>query len=1847
MTSDTAWPTGYENSELDAVEPIAVIGLACRLPGAADVDEFWRNLTDGTESIKRWTLEEQAALGVPEDKLNDPDFVPVSALLAEPEYFDAAFFAMPAREAELRDPQQRLFLELAHTALEDGGYDPGCYAGQIGVYAGSGEDAYQWRHTRRNASAMSAAGAVGLAISSHPDYVATLASYKLNLRGPSLTVHTACSTSLVAVHLACEALRNGECDMALSGGVNIDLPMGRGYVYEDGGVNSRDGHCRAFDADASGTVWGSGGGVVLLKRLGDAVADGDQVRAVIVGNAINNDGSDKVGFTAPSQDGQAAVVTQALAAAQVNPRTITYVEAHGTATALGDPIEVAALSSAYRRHSGDVGWCALGSVKTNVGHLGPSAGVAGLIKAVLAVEHALVPPSLNYQTPNPRIDFGSNPFYVNATLSRWEPDGGPRRAAVSSFGMGGTNAHVILEQAPPRAPQPGDGRPAHLLQLSARTPAALSAATQRLAEHLAAAAEAGGLLSLADVSRTLRTGRSELRERVATVATSLEDAAAALTDPRRLIKGTAQAPPQVALMFPGQGAQYAGMGSGLYRAEPVFRQVVDECAEILRGETGSDIREVLLADDEAAEERLLQTGVAQPALFTVEYALAQLWRSWGVVPAGTIGHSIGEYVAATLAQVFALPDALRVVAARGRLMQAMTPGAMRAVQLDEAECRAMLPDGLSVAAVNGPSTCVVSGPTALVEEFTELLGQSEIASRALRTSHAFHSALMEPMLAEFVAIVGEVPRQVPQIPFLSNVTGDWITSADARDPAYWARHAREPVRFADGLSELLREAGWLLVECGPGRQLSGLARLHRAASATAVPSLPRRDDRASDVEVLYGAAGRLWAEGTSLDRSGFGALGSPVRLPTYPWQREYFWITPESGDEEATRPRRAAAETEPDVGSLFAVPVWRQLPAAGRGQIAGRCLLLADEAAGSLEPALRAAGCEVTRVGPGDEFRRGDDQTYQIRPDVRDDYDRLLASLGEAGLPPRIVHAWAADPPGEQTPEPVGRAQERGFWSLLWLVQALASVRQDEQVVLDVITAGTQDVAGPDLTRPQHATVEGITRVAPQELPWLTARHIDLDPGAVAGGLDAQAVRSLLAELAAAPLPGVASPSVALRNGRRWRREFEQVTVAAEEAGPGLTDRGVYLITGGLGGIGITLAEDLARVNHARLVLVSRSGLPDREKWDAALAESPDSRVSRAIAAVRRMTEAGAEVLVLAADVTSAADLRLVRDEALGRFGGINGIIHAAGLPGGGMAEVKDRHSAQAVLAPKLEGLTCLEQVFGDLDLDFVVLCSSVIAIAGGFGQSDYSAANNFLDAYARGASWRGKVVSVNWGGWQQVGMAAEVAAPVAFRALQRGEVDVSTPAGHPLLQARHQADGEQDWFSGVLSAQTHWVLDDHRIGGVPVLPGTGCLEAARCAAQEAFPAADGELPQLREVTFTEVMSVPDGSSAELRVKLARGAGGFDFEVLSVTAEHIRRHARGSMAYVEPGSQRPVDLAALRARCSAGARQAGELENSASGMLTFGPRWGNLRRVYLGDGEELALVEATEQTREDLDRWVLHPSLLDEATTFGRTPSGHRYLPIGYGQVTIMRPLPARFWSHLRFHESSSAEVVVADVSLLDDDGNLIVAISEFMMRRIDEQAVTGSLAAAAEAAADAERRAAAAAAMGRAQAEPGGGIRPSDGAEAFRRLVAVDLGRQVVISARPPGEAGSGPAAMQELIASSLGSDLRSRRDDPAADGDYVAPRTELEALIARLWADVLGLDRISVTENFFDVGGNSLVAIQVISLVRKETGLRLPMRMLFENPSVEGAAAAVEQARASGPAEGPADGPADGPAE
>jgi amino acid adenylation domain-containing protein/FkbM family methyltransferase len=864
---------------------IAVVGMAGRFPGARDLGELWRNLRGGVESIRFFTDEELFAAGVHPALLADPAYVKARGVLGDTDLFDAGLFELAPREAQVLDPQQRLFLETAWGALEHAGYGAERWRGEVGVFAGASENTYV-HQILGHPSLLAAVGRYSVSLANNPDYLATRVSYKLGLQGPALSVQTACSTSLVAVHLACRALLHGECDLALAGGASVRVPEQAGYLYEEGGIASPDGHTRTFDARAAGTVRSSGAGAVVLKRLEDALADGDTVHAVILGSALNNDGSHKMGFTAPAVEGQARVIRKAHLAAGVDPETIGYVEAHGTGTPLGDPVEIAGLTEAFRAGGArKTGFCALGSVKSNLGHTDAAAGIAGLLKTVLALKHGEIPPSLHFESPNPAIDFAGSPFYVVAGLSDWKTDG-PRRAGVSSFGIGGTNAHAVLEEAPAGpAAVPGQ-RPAQLLVLSAATPSALEAATANLARHLELPAD------LADVSWTLQAGRKALRCRRALVCRGREEAVDLLRsgtsgEPARVWSRTLSADPlSVVFLFPGQGAQHAGMAEELYAVEPVFREALEEACEILRPELGMDLRETLYA----GSADLGETALAQPALFAVEHALARLWMSWGVRPEALLGHSVGEYVAACLAGVFSLEDALRLVAARGRLIQAQPPGAMLAVPLSEAEVVRLLEDGpLALAAVNGPAACVVSGTEEDVRAFRERLGE-EVDCRVLHTSHAFHSALMDPVLEPFAEVLGGVAMHTPLIPFVSNRTGTWITADEATDPAYWAGHLRGTVRFADGLATLLGQGRrTALLEVGPGATLGTFA---GKSADLVVRSLRRPKEDRPDLDVLLGALGRLWLSGAEIDWAAVhsGERRRRIPLPSYPFERRRYWI---------------------------------------------------------------------------------------------------------------------------------------------------------------------------------------------------------------------------------------------------------------------------------------------------------------------------------------------------------------------------------------------------------------------------------------------------------------------------------------------------------------------------------------------------------------------------------------------------------------------------------------------------------------------------------------------------------------------------------------------------------------------------------------------------------------------------------------------------------------------------------------------------------------------------------------------------------------------------------------------
>ncbi|WP_200871916.1 type I polyketide synthase [Actinomadura welshii] len=1803
---------------------VAIIGMGVRFPGAADTTQLWRNLEQGVQSFTRLTDEQLRSAGVSEEDIADPDYIRVRPLLDEMEYFDAKYFGYSARQAQITDPQQRLFLEVCSTALQDAGYAAGNGGRDIGVYGASGPAEYHWKNVFRNQRVLDAVGDLGVDISNHGDYVALRVAYSLGLTGPALSIATACSGSLVATHLAAQALLNRECGMAIAGGSHVVLPYHHGRTWTENGMFARDGRIRAFDADAGGTNFGTGAGAVVLKRYADALADGDHIYAVLLASAVNNDGGAKTGFSAPSEEGQRAVISQALTASGVAPDTIDYVEAHGTGTRVGDPIEVAALSAAYRQ-AGAVGEhaCPIGSVKTNIGHLGSVAGIAGLIKTVLAMRNGLVPGSLNFVTPNPEIDFAETPFYVNAELAPWRTGGTPKRAAVSSFGIGGGNAHVILEEAPPAVP--GDpGRTWQILPLSAKTESALATMRTELAAHLRAHPE----LELADVAHTLQVGRAQLERRDAVVCRDVDDAIAQLDDAMPVppdTRGTAS----VAFLFPGQGAQHVGMAEQGYRTEPVFRETVDECAELLAPHLGCDVRDVMFgergrdADDTAKADRLRRTELAQPALFTIEYALARLWMSWGVEPATMAGHSVGEYVAACLAGVFTLPDALELVAARGRLTQSMPAGSMVAVPMAADDLLPMLPDELDLAAVNGPRACVVAGPADAVAELTEWLDARGVRCRPLHTSHAFHSSMLDPVVEPLRDTVAEVPLKSPSIPFVSTLTGRQITDSEAVDPGYWADHLRGTVRF-DAACRKLAATGAVLLEVGPGQNLTSLARQALPKAAKVVASFGRPTATGSDARSLAEAAGRLWSLGVPLDWAALraGAGRKRVSLPVYPYERERYWVEPDprTGDDDAR-------SREPAGGPGY-LPVWRRrpLPASGppsRPAAGGSDTWLvftpAEGPAEAVSGELAARGATVVRVSAGARFAKLDDHHFEIVPGHRPDYDELLKALEAGpGRPASVLHGWTSGRSlwaGQDDFSAVDEIRDTGFYSVLFLSQAWLAHWPDRPVEIRVLTSGTCNVSGAEQIDPAKSLLRGPCRVIPHESPTITCQLIDTSAADLAD------VEPLLTEL---DTP-VTDRTVALRAGRRWVEEYEQTDLPDHTDVPRLLRRrGVYLITGGMGGIGLETAKALARGVAARLILVGRTPLPPRQDWEAYLTENGDDRTGARIRGIQEVERLGGEVMTAVADVADEAAMQMVVDAARERFGPVNGVFHAAGVAGGGMALVRTREQAEQVLAPKVEGTLVLDRLLGR-EIDVLVLYSSIVSVSGDYGMVDYCSANAFLDAYAQARPpAHCPAISVNWCGWADVGMTVDTRAdaPEGFRALEAGR---DPQPSHPLLG--HRLPGDEIAFSSRIDPTCHWVLSDHRMNGHAVYPGVAYVELIRAAYDTAVRPGPVEL---RDLIFTRPLAV-DGPR-ELRV-VGRPSGptAIDFTVVSRPADDLdapwERHASGT-ADATADTQAPPrrDLAALRAQCDAAGYRP-TLDDPES-PVTFGPHWHVIDRVHTGHGQHLVELAIPSGLDGDLDEFVLHPALLDGATGLGLdlpdlSGDGRGFLPLAYGRVVVRAPLPARVYSHgvPRGVAIAGRDIASFDFSIMDEDGCELVAIENYSVRGIETAAVHSALG---------DRPTGSMIDLP-ATARPATAellLAPDHGIELTWRILNGGREAQYVISTEPPAARADRIAGFAANIATAEGGQLagtnRTRRHAPAVDIEAI---TDTERGLRRLWMDAFGIDQLGLDEDFIEIGGNSLVAVQLAVRIKDMLDVTVSATVVLEYPTVRTLAQFVDQ--------------------
>ncbi|MCC5666136.1 acyltransferase domain-containing protein [Nostoc sp. CHAB 5784] len=1327
----------------DSTKGIAVIGVVGRFPGAKNVDEFWKNLCEGRESISFFSDEELEANGIDPTWLSNPQYVKAGAILSDIEMFDASFFDLSPREAEIIDPQHRILIECAWEALENAGYEPASGKGLTGVYVGTNMSSYFLRNLSSHPDLIESIG-LPIIYGNSQDFAATRVSYKLNLKGPSINIQTSCSTSLVAVHSACQGLLNYECDMALAGGICIESLQKEGYFYQEGGITSPDGHCRAFDASSQGTIFGDGVGLVVLKRLEDALAEGDYIYAVIKGSAINNDGAAKVGYTAPSVAGQAEVIAEAQAIAGVTPETITYIETHGTGTQLGDPIEISALKKVFAR-SKEKGFCAIASVKSNVGHLNTAAGVTGLIKTVLALKYKQIPPSLHFEKPNPEIDFANSPFYVNTKLSEWQTNAIPRRAGVSSFGIGGTNAHLILEEAPViEASSPS--RPWQLLLLSAKTSTALKTATAQLCTYL----EQNPDINLTDVSYTLQVGRRGFDYRRILVCQGLDDALKTLAsfDSQRIFtyhRQPGHCP--VIFMFSGQGGQYANMARELYKTEPTFRRYIDTCALILQPQLNLDIRHILFPQQEqieAATQQLQQTALTQPALFVIEYALAQLFMSWGVLPAAMIGHSIGEYVAATIAGVFSLEDALEIVAKRGQLMQQLSSGSMLAIPLAEKDVQLLLKsqtldkDYLQIAAINSPSSCVVSGTNEAIAVLQNQLSSQGIECRLLHTSHAFHSAMMEPVLEEFIQAFKKVKFSPPRIRFISNVTGSWITNEQATNPSYWSQHLRQPVRFSDGISLLLKQFEGVFIEVGPGRTLSTLTTQHldKNAKQQVVSSLHHVKEEKSDVSWLLQTLGRLWLSGVEIDWSKFYTHERRHRLPlpTYPFERQRYWIDVKSSSPSLSS-QLAILDQKQDIANWFYIPSWKRslLPHLYSYKIKTtqeQWLFFVDDCdiGDQLINAFNNQGKNFILVKQGDSFRKISQVFYTINPYINEDYNTLFKELILLGkIPQKIAYLWSVNNLENRQKE-----DYLEFNSLLFLMQSLSKLKISDRLQLYVISNNIQQVNGNEKLDPEKATILGLCKVIPQEYPNISCKCIDIAFKNQQDGEeenDKSIINQLLSELT-----NVSSDLVvAYRGSYRWVQTFEPVCLESivEEKIP-LKKQGVYLFPGGLETIEVVLAEYLAKSLQAKLIFIEDSAFPEKDEYLRWLeTHTPEDEMSRKIQKLQALAELGAEILVLGANKTNYEQMQ--DSLAPENIGQIHGVIYSTGIkrenifssiPEIGKIELGNLFDSQH------RQITVLEQVLKNRKLDFCVVFSSLSSILGGFGLGLYSAANHFIDAF-------------------------------------------------------------------------------------------------------------------------------------------------------------------------------------------------------------------------------------------------------------------------------------------------------------------------------------------------------------------------------------------------------------------------------------------------------------------------------------------------------------------------------------
>ncbi|MEI7980729.1 MAG: beta-ketoacyl synthase N-terminal-like domain-containing protein [Bacteroidota bacterium] len=1819
---------------------VAIIGMACRFPGAKNINEYWQNLVNGIESITTFTDEELIGAGVDPMVFRQPNYIRNRGIINGAEFFDAEFFGFTPREAELMDPQQRIFLECAWHALEDAGCDPYTAKEHIGVFGGTGTPLHLVS-TMENSWVRKNASGASIVTSNDKDYVTTRVSYKLNLTGPSVNVQCACSTSMVAVVMGINSLMNYQSDMILAGGATIEIPERHGYLYQAGGMESADGHCHTFDKEANGTVFSRGCGVLVLKRLEDAIRDQNNIYAVILGGAINNDGNKKAGFTAPSVGGQVEVITEALALSQISADTITYVEAHGTATPIGDPIEVTSLSESFRQYSDRKQYCAIGSVKTNIGHTDIASGAASMIKTALCLKNRQIPASLNFNEANPKIDFLNSPFFVNTKLRDWSRENGsPLRALVNSSGVGGTNACVILEE-PPAFKMEANDLPCDLLLVSGRSPEAVIATQKEIKSFI----ESSPDIDPHDIAYTSRYGRHHFLNRAAIPFRNRAELISALGSRSSVALKSAGKRP-VVFMFPGQGNQYINMGLSLYQAHDVFRKTIDECALILKEELGFDIRTILFpvaADEVTAALKINETYITQPALFMVSYAQAQLLISLGIKPDMLIGHSVGEYVAATISGVFSLKDALKAVARRGRLVQDLPGGAMLAVLLPEEQLGPMLPAGLEIAVLNSPGLCVASGPEDIIDRFAAELDKTKTFNKKIPTSHAFHSAMMEPALPAFAEFFKEIRLSAPTIPIASTVTGQWLTTEESTNPDFWVKHVRNTVRFADAAKLCLDIVPAVFIESGPGQSLESAVKRQLAKDTPhgVISTIPSLENKADPLIYFYSSLGQIWASGDYFKWELFDKTKQTlISYPGYPFERKPYIIDFSRNDGAKSKSEN---KKKSDINQWFYVPGWKrtappqQIPANGMAtaeESSGKAcwLLFADEEGlcQEINNEQNLAGIPCFCVKKGKEFIQQEEE-FILDPGRKEHYLQLIKALkSENWVPGNIIYAWNYGPKpqsGHLHPLQAEQLATDHFYGPMYLEQALIHEGLVKNQFLLFAVNHLFDVTGEAVLAPEKAMCIGAARVIGQEHPGIISRLVDLP--SVSGP---EQLRKLGSAIINECRLAADESIIAYRHGYRWVEDY--TPVCPENGGlteKSLTERGVYLISGGVSGVGMELAKFIARTVKSILVLTHRSPLPQRSEWhDITETAGPDDRDAMRLRDVMELESLGATVILAQLDASDYEGTKSLVNNTEKEYGPIRGVLHSAGMPGAGVIALKEKEVADLVLKSKFHGTLILHDIFKQRKLDFFFLFSSVSSIFGEAARIDYCGANSFMDSFAQ---YRKRLtgdgtLSINWGQWGVVGMAAnwEKTKAEKKQLLQSGKSLTQKEIRNGIRLEFQSSEQDQDIYYIDIDPERDWVLSNHLLSGKPAFLGISTLEILNQYVKIKNPAGNLEVLNF---SFVTPLIYDAGISRNIRLLVKPSGTALSFRISSkeVKGESSREvwmdHVKGEFKISSGLPSLSINIQELSRRIGGNTDNIPHflelLNEDNRSVLKYGNRWDCKRSAQSNGKEFIVEIKLRDEFLDALKYYTLHPSMLYVATSSCiHYVDMNLYLPYSYKNIQVYNPLPAHFWCHLKISEDWKAEdeELKFEVAIADMENCLLLTIGQVSFRRL-KQSIGGFKNSSSK---DTSPKPVQETSYYAGKND----ILPEEGVEVFKRLLAFKQFPQVVVSTtnlnqdiieeRPSYKKKEKQEKEEEKRENS------STYERPQLSTVFEAPSNEIEIAVAAIWKGILGIDKIGINDTFMELGGNSLLAIQTISNIADEFDLELQPNVFFENPTVKG---------------------------